>query len=117
MRQIILIFLFATSLQMFSQSINVVQNKHYNLENGVAIQGYDPLSYFSENKASKGKSNISTKYNEVVYYFSSKKNKKMFDSNPTKYEPQYGGWCAFAMGDYGKKAEVNPETFKIVEDK
>lgn len=41
----------------------------------------------------------------------------MFLANPSRFEPQYGGWCAFAMGDYGKKVKINPETFKIVDDK
>ena len=52
-----------------------------------------------------------------MYYFSSEVNKNTFLQNPIKYEPQYGGWCAFAMGDYGKKVEINPETYKIVNGK
>jgi hypothetical protein len=56
-------------------------------------------------------------YEGVVYYFSTKENVILFSKNPAGYEPQYGGWCAFAMGDYGKKVEINPETFKIVDGK
>ena len=40
-----------------------------------------------------------------------------FASNPAKYEPQYGGWCAYAMGHDGSKVEVDPETFKIINGK
>jgi YHS domain-containing protein len=117
MRHFILIFLLGTTLQLFAQNTAIERKKHFNLEKGVAIEGFDPVSYFSINKATKGKSTISTNYQGVVYYFSSEANKKLFLTNPSKYEPQYGGWCAFAMGDYGKKVEINPETFKIIEGK
>ncbi|WP_395627448.1 YHS domain-containing (seleno)protein [Daejeonella sp.] len=117
MRYFILIFLLGITLQLFAQNTAIERTKQFNLENGIAIQGYDPVSYVSINKATKGKSTISANYQGVVYHFSSEANKKQFLSNPSKYEPQYGGWCAFAMGDYGKKVEVDPETFKIIEDK
>lgn len=90
--------------------------KHYNLENGLAIQGYDPVAYFS-GKALKGDAKLALKYQGVTYHFSTEANKKAFAANPAKYEPQYGGWCAFAMGDYNKKVEINPETFKILDGK
>ena len=54
---------------------------------------------------------------DTKYRFSSVANKEEFKKNPSKYEPQYGGWCAFAMGDYGEKVEIDPETFKIVNGK
>ena len=93
------------------------RTKHFNLEKNVAIQGYDPVSYFMANKASKGKSTLAANYQGVIYHFTNETNKKHFLANPSKYEPQFGGWCAFAMGEDGKKVEVNPETFKIIDDK
>jgi YHS domain-containing protein len=111
MRHLILVLFLGIFFQSFAQS-----SKHYNLENGLAIQGYDPVAYFS-NKAVKGGKKLSVTYQGAVYYFSTIDNKKSFESNPSKYEPQYGGWCAFAMGDYGKKVEVDPETFKILDGK
>ncbi|MFN8326606.1 MAG: YHS domain-containing (seleno)protein [Flavobacteriaceae bacterium] len=111
MRQLILVFLLGISFQIFAQS-----SKHLNLEDGKAIQGYDPVAYFS-NKAVKGNKQTSFNYRGAVYYFSSEANQQKFKANPSKYEPQYGGWCAFAMGDYGKKVEIDPETFKIVDGK
>lgn len=90
---------------------------HFNLEKKVAIQGYDPVAYFTQKKAVKGKAAIASTYEGVIYYFSSQANKETFAKNPSGYEPQYGGWCAFAMGDYGEKVEVNPETFKILDGK
>jgi YHS domain-containing protein len=89
----------------------------YNLDKKVAIQGYDPVAYFTMKKAVKGKSNLASSYEGVTYYFSSQANKDLFLKNPTSYEPQYGGWCAYAMGSSAEKVEVDPETFKIVDGK
>ncbi len=104
------------SITTFAQNATK-RSKEFNLENKIAIQGYDPVSYFTEKKAVKGKSSLSVSHEGVVYHFSSQKSKDLFLKNPLGYEPQYGGWCAFAMGDYGEKVEVNPETFKIVDGK
>ena len=93
------------------------RTNQFNLEEGLAIQGYDPVAYFTSNKAIKGEENISHKHEGVVYYFSSAANKDAFVKNPVKYEPQYGGWCAYAMGASGEKVEIDPETFKIVDSK
>jgi YHS domain-containing protein len=96
---------------------DAVRLREFNLEGGIAIQGYDPVSYFTENKAVKGNPNIIFTYGSVKYYFSTKANRELFKKSPEKYEPQYGGWCAFAMGDDGSKVEINPETFKIIDGK
>lgn len=89
----------------------------YNLEKRVAIQGYDPVSYFKQNKAMKGKKEIFATYDGVIYQFSSAANKEIFSKSPASFEPQYGGWCAYAMGSAGEKVEINPETFKIIDGK
>ena len=60
---------------------------------------------------------ISTEYDGVKFYFSSQENLKAFKENPTKYVPQYGGFCAYAMGVKGSKVPVNPETFEIRDGK
>jgi YHS domain-containing protein len=91
--------------------------KEYNLENKIAIQGYDPVSYFVQKKATKGKPTLATTYEGVTYSFSSQANKDLFLKNPSSYEPQYGGWCAYAMGSSGEKVEIDPSTFKIVDGK
>ncbi len=93
------------------------RTKHYNLENGVAIQGYDPVSYFTQNKAIKGNKQFSASAENVLYYFSSAANKEIFLKDFKKYEPQYGGWCAYAMGANNEKVEIDPETFKILDGK
>lgn len=95
-----------------------VRKKQYNLErSGLAIEGYDPVAYFTSNKAIEGRKDISVVYESITYRFTSTQNKELFNANPSKYEPQYGGWCAYAMGAKGEKVEVDPKTFKIINGK
>lgn len=115
-KQILILFLAVISATSFAQT-TAKRTNEFNLENKVAIQGYDPVAYFMQNKAVKGKSAFTTTYQGVIYNFSSQANKEAFLKNPTGYEPQYGGWCAYAMGANGEKVEVDPETFKIVDGK
>jgi YHS domain-containing protein len=107
------LLLFYTSI--YAQS--ALRSKHFNLEKGVAIQGYDPVAYFTQSKAVKGRTEFIANSNNVTYYFSSAANKALFEKDPQKYEPQYGGWCAYAMGATGEKVEVDPETFSIANGK
>lgn len=116
MKSTLTVFLIGIAIWAVAQN-STQRTTHYNLEKGIALQGYDPVAYFTQNKAVKGASHISANYQGVMYYFSTQTNKDAFLKTPAKYEPQYGGWCAFAMGDYGKKVEINPETFKIVDGK
>ena len=115
-KSLLILFVLLFSTTVFSQSISK-RVTDFNLEKKVAIQGYDPVAYFVQKKAVKGKSTLASTYDGVVYHFSSQTNKDLFLKNPSSYEPQYGGWCAFAMGDYGEKVEINPETFKIIDGK
>ena len=116
MKNIFLLAIALLSMTTFGQNANK-RISNYNLEKKVAIQGYDPVAYFVQKKAVKGKSTLASTHDGVVYHFSSQANKDLFLKNPSSYEPQYGGWCAFAMSDYGEKVEINPETFKIIDGK
>jgi YHS domain-containing protein len=99
----------------FSQDASI-RKKEFLLDKGIAISGYDPTAYFSRN-AQKGKKEFSYTQEGVNYQFANANNLETFKKNPAKYEPQYGGWCAYAMGSKGEKVEVDPETFKIVNGK
>lgn len=115
-KSILILFVVLSSTISFAQSA-AKRVKAYNLEKGVAIQGYDPVAYFTQKKAVKGKATITATYEGITYNFSSQANKEMFIKSPASYEPQYGGWCSYAMGATGEKVEVDPETFKIVDGK
>ena len=76
----------------------------YNLgKDGLAIEGYDPVAYFAEGgaKPRQGKKDLEIVYASVRYRFATKENKERFEKNPTRYEPAYGGWCAYAMASAG----------------
>jgi YHS domain-containing protein len=111
-----IVLLFCTALS-FSQDATAIRKKHLNLGDDVAIDGYDPVAYFVNNKAVKGNKNMGVYHQGATYYFSSVENKEAFKKNPSAYEPQYGGWCAYAMGKNGEKVSVDPQTFKIINGK
>lgn len=104
------------SLSVMAQDAET-RTKQFNLDDGVAISGYDPVAYFKSNKAIKGKKDLSVHQQGVIYYFSSTGNREEFKKNPARYEPEYGGWCAYAMGAKGEKVSIDPETFKILNGK
>lgn len=101
-----------------AQNQTETRKKEYNLgQAGLALEGYDPVAYFTKQKAIEGKKDFTLVTDGVTYRFANSLNRDLFKANPSKYEPQYGGWCAFAMGDNGKKVAVDPETFKLVNGK
>lgn len=106
---------FALTLNTFAQSEHF-RAEHFNIKKEVAINGYDPVSYF-DGKALKGNKELVFAFKGVIYNFSSKTNLDRFKSNPEKFEPQYGGWCAYAIGDNAEKVKIDPHTFKIIDGK
>src|SRR5215470_1213212 len=114
----VLVVLFGiVSMASLAQDASQLRRAQFNLDNGIAISGYDPVAYFNKNEAVKGKKDLAVFDQGVTYYFSSTENKEEFKKDPSRYEPQYGGWCAYAMGKDGSKVEVDPETFKIIDGK
>ncbi|RYU91837.1 YHS domain-containing (seleno)protein [Emticicia agri] len=109
MKKLLVLFMMV-SWQSFAQE-TAIRQKHYLLEKGVALSGYDPVSYFA-NKPQKGK--ITYVYNGISYKFANETNVETFKKAPARYEPAYGGWCAYAMGAKGEKVEVDPENYKII---
>jgi YHS domain-containing protein len=83
---------------------------------GVAIDGYDPVAYFTEAKAVKGDKSFSTKYKESVFHFSSAKNRDAFAAEPEKYAPQYSGYCAYGVSQ-GAKAKIEGKNFTVHDGK
>lgn len=115
-KQILIVFAAFLCAATFAQSASK-RAEQFNLEKKTALQGYDPVAYFKQSKAIKGKKEIAASYEGVIYQFSTTANKEAFLKNPTAYEPQYGGWCAYAMGSSAEKVEINPETFKVLDGK
>jgi len=107
-----------TTMHAGAQDKSAARKQQFNIgSDAVAVKGYDPLAYFTQQKSVKGKKEWAVSHQGVIYYFSSVENKELFKKNPGAYEPQYGGWCAYAMGASAEKITVDPETFKIVNGK
>lgn len=83
---------------------------------GVAIRGYDPVAYFEMGKAMVGKPEHEAEYRGAKFRFVSASHKQSFEANPEKFAPQYGGYCAWAVG-HNYTAPVDPEAWKIVDGK
>ncbi|MBO1256821.1 YHS domain protein [Alteromonas sp. 5E99-2] len=80
--------------------------------NNKAIYGYDTVAYFTQNKATKGSEKYTSQWRGADWYFSSAEHKALFDENPEKYAPQYGGYCAYAMAA-GNFYGIDPDIFTI----
>jgi YHS domain-containing protein len=85
-------------------------------KNGVAIQGYDPVAFFTDHKPVMGKPEIPARHNGAFYYFASKEHRDLFKANPAKYEPVFGGYCAYGVSR-NKLVEIDVEAFQIVDDR
>lgn len=92
------------------QAADVTQGKN---ANGVILNGYDAVAYFTQSKPVEGSANYTAVHNNAIYQFSSAKNRDAFNENPSKYEPQFGGFCAYGTA-LGKKFEVNGKAFEVV---
>jgi YHS domain-containing protein len=108
---IALLFLMVWNFSLFGQS----QPEIFSNESG-AINGYDPVAYFGESKPVKGSDSLTYQWKDAAWHFSSQKNLQAFKSNPDKYAPQFGGYCAFGMSR-GYKAKTLPETWTVIDGK
>lgn len=107
----IIAILASIAFMFFSCSNSETANLY--VVDGVAVSGYDVVSYFDEGKASIGDANISATHEGGQYNFSSEKHKEMFVTNPSKYLPSYGGWCGYAVANKSNRMPPNPEQWKI----
>jgi YHS domain-containing protein len=112
------IFLFR-SLMFFLISYASVaySDTFYNKTNqNVAVDGYDTVAYFTQSEAVKGFARYQVSYLEVVWYFSSQENKNIFESEPSKFIPQFAGHCANGLSD-GHLVRANPKIFRVIDDR
>jgi len=81
-----------------------------------AIRGYDPVSYFTDHKAVKGKAAYSYRWRDADWHFASAAHLAAFKAEPEKYAPQYGGYCAYGVAQ-GFTPETDPHAFQVVDGK
>jgi YHS domain-containing protein len=105
-----------TTIMLFV-SVNLFAQTESVDANGLAIGGYDVVSYFQDFKAAKGEAKFSVNHNNVTYYFTSQAHKDAFKVNPEVYLPQCNGFCAWGVAEKTTKFPVNPESFKVIDKK
>ena len=82
----------------------------------LAIHGYDPVAFFTDGEARLGDAQYSVAHGGVAYRFVSEENRKMFEQNPSRYLPQYGGFCAYGVA-LGAKFDGDPRVFAVRDGK
>ena len=85
-------------------------------KSGLAIQGHDPVALFTDSKPVKGKPGFVYRHNGAIYQFATKEHRDTFKADPAKYEPQFGGYCAYGISR-GKLVEIDVEAFQVVDGK
>lgn len=103
-------------ISLISSTAILAQQSEIFTINGKAIRGYDVVAFFTASKPVKGEEQFSHVWKNTTWLFSSLENQELFKSNPEKYAPQYGGYCAFGMSG-GYKAPTVIETWKIIDQK
>ena len=111
-RFLLFIAISALALPVFAQTKTLL-----NLDSsGVAIQGYDPVAFFTDGKPLKGDPKFVSKRDGAIYYFASKEHKDLFNADPVKYEPCFGGYCAYGVSRK-KLVEIDVNASQIVDGK
>lgn len=83
----------------------------------VAIKGYDPVAYFTENRAVEGSPEFSYRWLGATWQFASAEHRDQFIKEPTRYAPQYGGYCADGVSFGTVTTNIDPKAWRIIEDK
>lgn len=106
----------ALLMMLFSSAANAAKPIYSGGKERAAIRGYDPVAYFTENQPVKGSAEYTFEYKDALWMFSSEENRTLFSSNPAKYAPQFGGYCAYAVSK-NTTASIKPQYFTIHDDK
>src|SRR5260370_5999662 len=101
---------------LIAPSVRADSVSDVNTMGGIALHGFDPVAYFTENKAVLGSPQLTAMYHGITYEFASKEDQTAFQANPEKYVPQFGGFCAFATS-VGVKADADPHEFAVSDGK
>ena len=110
---IVLVILSALGLAFPAAAGGVVNASSFT---STAIEGVDPVAYFTEGEPVEGRSEFSLDWMGATWYFTSAENRDLFAADPEKYAPQYGGYCAWAVAN-GYTAKIDPEAWRIVGDR
>lgn len=112
MKKLILICLLFLSAQVVAG--DVIYTSFFSNK---AVSGYDAVTYFTQAKPLKGKTEFQYKYKQANWLFVSAQNLEKFKKNPEKYAPQYGGHCAWAVAAKNEKISADPLRWNIIDGK
>ncbi|MFK8083573.1 MAG: YHS domain-containing (seleno)protein [Granulosicoccus sp.] len=107
-----------TGMALAAEPVNTLEKKGLfgYKPSGVAIRGYDTVAYFTQGAPVEGLESLSTEWEGATWQFSSQEHLELFEADPTKYAPQYGGYCAYGVAKDGL-VKIEPENWTIVDDK
>ncbi len=108
---------FSVILFLIISSTFFAQKIDYNTKKGYVAEGYDVVSYFTEKAPLKGNNKFQVTIDNAKFKFSSKENLMLFEANPKKYIPQYGGYCAYAIAAKKTKMYIDAEAYEIRDGK
>lgn len=112
----IVTLLLLVSVSSFGQAESAKRKRNFNHVNSVALKEFDPVSYF-QGKPAKATAQFEYNHNGIFYYFLNDANREEFKKNPDKYEPMYGGWCAYTLATTGERVKVQPTSYKVIDNK
>lgn len=115
MRRFLLSLITGLSMMASAQSVAAKEPVYQSLL-GTAIDGTDPVAYFTEGRPVAGSSDTTYEWIGATWRFASAENRDKFKAEPARYAPQYGGYCAWAVAQ-GYTASTDPEAWKIVDGK
>jgi YHS domain-containing protein len=111
MRTLALTLIAAVAMASVASAEKVLVNKD---KKGLALQGYDPVAYFTDSKPVKGDAKFTATYKGATYRFASEEHKRLFEANPAKYEPQFGGFCGYAAS-INKVSPISVDYWEILD--
>jgi YHS domain-containing protein len=110
-----MIRIFTLLFLLCTTSVGIAGTLQYTTENG-AIDGYDPVSYFTAGQPQRGSEEITAQWNGATWHFTSAEHRHAFIQNPEQFAPQYGGFCALGMA-HGGDVPTDPTAWTIWEGK
>ena len=116
MRRATLASTLVLGLGLIAAGAQAISPVNKTLLGGLALDGYDPVAYFTDGKPVEGSKEHSLEWNGATWRFTSAAHLEEFEKSPEKYAPQYGGYCAWAVS-HGYTADVDPDAWTIVDGK
>jgi YHS domain-containing protein len=108
--------IFVTTAVHAAPPANTLKSGLFGGRSDIAILGFDPVAYFTDGKPVKGQDGFAFEYLGAKWKFASQAHLDMFKSNPEKYAPQYGGYCAYGVAQ-DNLVRIEPDKFRVIDGK